>query len=126
MSSNENPEGTIQVEQVQDYSNLKGVVEYETLESILLNMSRDAKLLKSGYTIISQYEKNRNFYLNFLKVIFDSSCGEIVKKLAASTIKIFLTKNWSDDTYISNEERLVRNEFYITKFLTYKLSRSLS
>jgi hypothetical protein len=110
MSSNENPEGTLETQQGQDHLTLRGVVEYETLESILLNMSKDPNLLKSGYNIIAQYEKNRNFYLNFLKVIFDSSCGDQVKKLAASTLKIFLTKNWSDDTYISNEERLVRNE----------------
>jgi hypothetical protein len=32
--------------------------------------------------------------------------GKVIK-LAASTLKIFLTKNWKDDEYINNEERMV-------------------
>jgi hypothetical protein len=83
------------------------IIEYEKLEELLLNMSKDSNQLKQGYTIMSIYEKCRNFYLNFLKIIFANEKDIKVKKLAASTLKIFLTKNWSDDDYITNEERMV-------------------
>ena len=92
---------------LQDQEALRTPVEYEKIEQILVNMSTDPNLLKAGYNLISVHERNRNFYLNFLKVIFASATPEKVKKLAASTLKIFLTKNWSDDSYITNEERLV-------------------
>jgi hypothetical protein len=91
----------------QEQGTQRSAIEYEIIESTLINMSRDPNLLKNGYTQISLYEKNRNFYLNFLKVIFSSECTQNVKKLGASTLKIFLTKNWNDDSYITNEERLV-------------------
>jgi hypothetical protein len=82
-------------------------IEYEKIEEMLINMSKDPNLLKQGYSLISSYEKCRNFYLNFLKVIFISNLDSKVKKLAASTLRIFLNKNWSDDEYITNEERMV-------------------
>lgn len=84
------------------------VVEFEKMEELLLYMSNDPNLLKQGYKLISEYEKNRNFYLNFMKVIFNSEHNTKVKKLAASTLKIFLNKNWSDENYITPEERMVK------------------
>jgi hypothetical protein len=92
-------------------------INYETIEHSLMNMSQDPNLLKSGYTILSSYERNRNFYINFLKVIFSSECNEKVKKLAASSLKIFLSKNWSDEAYITNEERLVRDNLFLHRAL---------
>jgi hypothetical protein len=92
---------------------LRSPIDYEKIELSLINMSKDPNLLKTGYSIISAYERNRNFYLNFLKLIFASECNDKVKKLAASSLKIFLTKNWSDDGYITNEERLVRNNLFL-------------
>jgi hypothetical protein len=103
MSTNENAENT----QNQESPVTRGAVEYETIEASLVSMSRDPNLLKAGYNSFAAFEKNRNFYLNFLKVIFSSECCEQVRKLAASTLKIFLNKNWNDDGYITNEERLV-------------------
>jgi len=82
-------------------------VSFEEIEKILVTMSTEANLLKSGFNIFSSFETKNNFYLNFLKIILCSENSDKVKKLAASTLKIFLTKNWSDDNYIKNEERLV-------------------
>ena len=100
-------ENTEQLSSTDTTNSTRNIVEYEKIEQCLMSMTSDPNLLKGGYNVIAQYERNRNFYLNFLKVIFTSNCGEHVRKLAASTLKIFLNKNWSDDSYMTNEERLV-------------------
>ena len=104
MSNNENLESSTS----QDNTLSRAVVEYEIIEGNLVNMSKDPNQLKTGYSTFTCFEKNRNFYLNLLNVIFNSGCCDQVKKLAASTLKIFLNKNWSDENYITNEERRVR------------------
>jgi hypothetical protein len=88
-------------------SNSTGILEYEQLEELIVNMTQDSNLLKQGYSLISNLEKCKGLYLNFLKIIFTTGMEGKVIKLAASTLKIFLTKNWKDDEYINNEERMV-------------------
>jgi len=81
-------------------------IEFEKMEEVILTMINDQNLLKRGYIIFSDIENHRNFYINFLKIIFgnyDAKC----RKLCCSSLKIFLNKNWSDDNYITNDERLV-------------------
>jgi hypothetical protein len=83
-------------------------VNYSFVESLLANMAANPTLLKDGYKALSGYEKHFNFYLNFMRVIFESECSEKVKKLACSSLKIFLSKNWSDESYIRAEEKMVK------------------
>jgi hypothetical protein len=90
-----------------DNNSISNSVDYETIQKILFEMAENTSLLKEGYNLISNYERNRNFYISFLKIIFSSNLNEKIRKLGASCFKIFLNKNWSDDTYITNEERLV-------------------
>lgn len=92
-----------------DNNSVSNSVDYETIQKILIEMADNTSLLKEGYNLISNYERNRNFYINFLKIIFSSNLNDKIRKLGASTLKIFLNKNWSDDSYITNEERLVIN-----------------
>jgi hypothetical protein len=70
-------------------------------------MIQNPLTLKNGYSTFKKFEGHRNFYLNLLKVIFNPDNKDKAKKLSCSTLKIFLNKNWSDDNYITNEERLV-------------------
>ena len=83
-------------------------IEDGLIESLVSNMAKDPEMLKSGYQLLSKYEMNRNFYLNLLKLIFS---GEAIdnksQRLACSVVATFLKKNWSDDSYITNEERMV-------------------
>jgi hypothetical protein len=69
-------------------------------------MIKDPNYLKDGYKILSNYESHRNFYSNLCNIIFLNEDSKI-KKLAASVLKTFLNKNWSDNTLISNEEKMV-------------------
>lgn len=107
MSHNENQEISIST-QTLETAFTRTEVEYSLMEQLLINLSKIPNLLKQGYTLVANYEKCKNFYLNFLKIIFVSELDSKIKKLAASTFKIFLTKNLSDDEYITNEERMVK------------------
>jgi hypothetical protein len=82
-------------------------IEYKTTDDLLYQMVKDPNILKDGYKIFSTYERFKNFYINLANVIFSPNVNTKVKKLASSTLKAFLIKNWSDDNYITNEERLV-------------------
>lgn len=108
MSNNESEE---QISTNAESISERATVEYEKVEELLLNMTKDADILRRGYSLVANYEKNKYFYLNILKVIFSSEQDIKVKKLAASTFKIFLNKNWCDDEYMTNEERMVSFEY---------------
>jgi hypothetical protein len=88
-------------------TSIRGSIDYETIEQLVVKMSIDPYMLKEGFQIFSKFEKDRHFYLNLLRIMF-SDKGDKIKKLAGSTLHTFLRKNWSDDHYILNEERLVR------------------
>ncbi len=86
------------------------VIEYSKTEEFLKNMTQNSDLLKQGYKVFGNFETCKNFYVNLIKIIFESQSNDKIKKLAASTLKIFLNKNWSDETYISLDEKKVRNK----------------
>ncbi len=81
-------------------------LDYAITEQIVQKMTRDANYLKDGYKIFSTYEKFKNFYSNLCYIIFNNTEPKSIK-FAASVLKTFLTKNWSDSNYISTDEKLV-------------------
>ena len=83
------------------------VMEYSKTEELLNNMINNPDLLRQGYKAFTNFEKYRNFYINLLKVVFEIKHHDKVKKLAASSLKTFLNKNWSDDDYITVDEKKV-------------------
>ena len=83
------------------------VMELSKTEELLRNMVENPDLLKQGYKVFSSFETHQNFYLNFLKIIFESNSHDVVKKLASSSLKIFLKKNWCDENYILLDEKKV-------------------
>lgn len=88
-------------------TNVKNFMNLEQTEEILNSMVKDPLILKDGYKLLQKYETSRNFYLNLLRIIFREGVENRLKKLACSTLNIFLKRNWGDDNYILNEERLV-------------------
>lgn len=83
------------------------VMEYSKTEELLKNMIQNSDMLKQGYKLFGNFETCKNFYVNLIKVIFESQSHDKIKKLAASTLKIFLNKNWSDENYITIDEKKV-------------------
>lgn len=87
---------------------VRKTVDYETITTLVKDMIQDSKLLKDGFKIFSNYEKDHHFYSNLLKLIFNpQEADDRVRKLACSTLHTFLRRNWSDDLYLTNEERMV-------------------
>ena len=84
------------------------VMEMSKTEELLRSMVENPDLLKQGYKVFSSFETHQNFYLNFLKMIFESNSNDVVKKLASSSLKIFLKKNWCDENYILVDEKMVQ------------------
>jgi hypothetical protein len=97
-------------------------IDYGTTEQTLQKMIRDPNYLKDGYKIFSAYETYKNFYANLCHIIFNNKEPKIIK-LAASVLRTFLTKNWSDGNYISTDEKLVKYiNLEYSKYSTYKHS----
>jgi hypothetical protein len=88
--------------------NINNTMDLKTTETLLCQMVKDPNMLKDGYKIFSAYENQRNFYTNLTTVLFTPNIENKIKKLCASTLKTFLIKNWSDDNFITNDERLVK------------------
>ena len=82
-------------------------IEVETLHTILKVMENNSNILKNGFNILSEYEKDKGFYYGILTIIFLSKDDIKLKKLSCSSFNIFIKKNWSDENYITNEEKLV-------------------
>ena len=85
----------------------RNVIEFNKMEEMIDTMTKDPYSLKKGYNIFLEIEKHRNFYVNLLQIIFSGKHTEQHVKLSCSVLKNFLIKNWSDDSCITNEERLV-------------------
>jgi hypothetical protein len=83
------------------------IMDYEVSEKLIKDMTNNSSLLQNGYKTFSQFEKSKNFYINLLNLIFNSNLSDKEKKLACSTIKIFLKKNWLDKAYITDDEKMV-------------------
>ena len=83
------------------------ILNYSQSVEIIKELTIDAHKLQNGFTIMIQYEKFKNFYINLLKILFDNENNDKCRKLASSIVKIFIKKNWLDTEYISNDEKTV-------------------
>lgn len=77
--------------------------------------------LKNGFNILSSHETLKNFYMNFLKISFDSSLNKNKQrmKLSACCFICFLQKNYDIEGLILDDEKL-----NIVSFLLDKLDTS--
>ena len=77
--------------------------------------------LKNGFNILSSHETQKNFYMNFLKISFDSSLNKNKQrmKLSACCFICFLQKNYDIEGLILDDEKL-----NIVSFLLDKLDTS--
>ena len=73
--------------------------------------------LKDGYNILSNHETQKNFYLNFLKISFDSNLNKNIqrKKLSGCCFVCFLKKNYDIEGLITDEEKLNIVSFLLDK-----------
>ena len=76
--------------------------------------------LKEGYKTLSNYETQKNFYLNFLKISFDSNLNKNKKrmKLSGCCFICFLKKNYDFQGLITDEEKLNIVSFLLDKINT--------
>ena len=84
-------------------------------------MISNPEKLKNGFNILSAHEGQKNFYINFLKIAFDSSLNKNKKrmKLSGCCFICFLQKNYDTEGLILDEEKS-----NIVKFLLDKLDTS--
>ena len=82
----------------------------EIMLKLLNELLNNQEKLQNGFSYLSNYEKNRNFYISLLQITLQSE--NMIKKFSSSILKVFLNKNWSDSEFIEKEEKTVRkNEF---------------
>ena len=76
--------------------------------------------LKDGYKTLSNYETQKNFYLNFLKISFDSNLNKNIQrmKLSGCCFICFLKKNYEIEGLITDEEKLNIVSFLLDKINT--------
>ena len=81
------------------------------------DMISDSNKLKDGYNILSKCETQKNFYLNFLKIMFDSNLRKSIKrmKLSGCCFLCFLKKNYETEGLITDEEKLNIVAFLLDK-----------
>ena len=99
--------------------NRKEIKLEETLKEIDEMISNPEKL-KNGYNILSAHETQKNFYINFLKIAFDSSLNKDKKrmKLCGCCFVCFLQKNYDAEGTILDEEKLNIVSFLLDKLNT--------
>ena len=99
--------------------NRKEIKLEETLKEIDEMISNPEKL-KNGYNILSAHETQKNFYINFLKIAFDSSLNKDKKrmKLCGCCFLCFLQKNYDAEGTILDEEKLNIVSFLLDKLDT--------
>jgi hypothetical protein len=78
------------------------------LYEILIDLINDQNRLINGYKILSQFERCQGFLFSFLSIIFSNIENRNLLKLSCSSFNIFLKKNWTDENYICNDEKLVK------------------
>jgi len=83
------------------------IIECEELEHILKQMVSDPNVLKNGYKILSEYEMHNKFLLNLLNIAVNPETQGDLRKLVCSTLKLFMKKNWDNEMFISNTEKMV-------------------
>ena len=76
--------------------------------------------LKNGFNILSSHETQKNFYINFLKISFDSTLNKNKQrmKLSACCFICFLQKNYDTEGLILDEEKLNIVSFLLDKIDT--------
>ena len=81
------------------------------------DMLSNPEKLKDGYNILSNYETQKNFYLNFLKISFDSNLNKNIqrKKLSGCCFICFIKKNYDIEGLITDEEKLNIVAFLLDK-----------
>ena len=84
------------------------------------DMISNPEKLKNGYNILSTHETQKNFYINFLKIAFDSSLNKDKKrmKLSGCCFVCFLQKNYDKEGLILDEEKLNIVSFLLDKLDT--------
>ena len=81
------------------------------------DMLSNPEKLKDGYNILSNYETQKNFYSNFLKISFDSNLNKNIqrKKLSGCCFICFIKKNYDIEGLITDEEKLNIVSFLLDK-----------
>ena len=76
--------------------------------------------LKDGFKILSNYETQTNFYLNFLKISFDPNLNKNKQrmKLSGCCFICFLKKNYEIEGLITDDEKLKIVSFLLDKIST--------
>ena len=76
--------------------------------------------LKNGFNILSSHETQKNFYINFLKISFDSTLSKNKQrmKLSACCFICFLQKNYDIEGLILDDEKLNIVSFLLDKINT--------
>ena len=76
--------------------------------------------LKNGFNILSSHETQKNFYINFLKISFDSTLNKNKQrmKLSACCFICFLQKNYDIEGLILDDEKLSVVSFLLDKINT--------
>ena len=76
--------------------------------------------LKNGFNILSSHETQKNFYINFLKISFDSTLNKNKQrmKLSACCFICFLQKNYDIEGLILDDEKLNIVSFLLDKINT--------
>jgi hypothetical protein len=93
-------------------------IEYEELEHRFRLMITDSNSLKNGYAILSEVEKYNKFHLNMLQIILTTN-NDNLRKLVASSLKIFINKNWNEEVFISYTEKLSFLELLTNNLTTF-------
>ena len=76
--------------------------------------------LKNGFNILSSHETQKNFYINFLKISFDSTLNKNKQrmKLSACCFICFLQNNYDIEGLILDDEKLNIVSFLLDKINT--------
>lgn len=99
----------------------------DIMKQIINEMVTYPVKLQSGYSLFSKIETCRGFYSSLLTLILCNQCSKSEIKLASSVLLNFLRKNWSDDNFISIEEKMeifmglttniLHSDYYLNNFV---------
>lgn len=87
-------------------NNEQEIVTPEIMKKIICDLLNDPNKLKTGFTLFSNLECCRGFYTSLLYITLNNQSSKNEIKLASSVLLNFLRRNWSDDNFISIEEKM--------------------
>lgn len=103
----ENTNESTQISQnTQKISENDETVSPEIMRNILYDMITNPAKLEKGYSLFTNIEQCRGFYVSLLFIVLDKKSSSNEIKLASSVLFNFLRKNWADDTFITVEEKM--------------------